>query len=262
MNNENLGVQRLLWKNEGQSRQNAGFVSILKRFSRVARLLLLSFSIPALLPGKCCRLFMAPINQPYLFSFTTGGLLVNECRVVVGSFQKTKDWDTTLLEVRSGNLLQTRTVATTDKRFREVRRRLECLNQVQLSLLQQGNQDEQIAMVWLGTCKAYRIIREFAVEFVRDRFLTMQMTVAPADFDKFIDSKALWDSTLDDLAESTRTRLRRVVYQMLREAGIVSAGLVRPSNLSSSTVAALKSDSAPMYRIFPVSDRDFARLAG
>ncbi|MEJ7592049.1 MAG: DUF1819 family protein [Planctomycetaceae bacterium] len=201
-------------------------------------------------------------KQQYLCSFTTGGLLINECRVVAEAFAQTKSWDQTLLDVRSKNLLQTRTVATTDKRFREVRRRLDHLNQFQLNLLQHGSQDEEIAMVWLGTCKAYRIIREFAVEFVRDRFLTMQLTVSPTDFDKFLDSKAVWDSALDELAESTRIKLRRGVMQMLREAGIVNNELVQPCILSSATVAALKSDQEPLYRVFPVSDRDFARLAG
>lgn len=188
--------------------------------------------------------------------------MVNECRVVIESFAQTNDWEQTLLDVRSKKLLQTRTVATADKRFREVRRRMEHLNQCQRSLLQHGILDEQIAMAWLGTCKAYRIIREFAVEFVRDRFLTMQLTVEARDFDKFLDNKAVWDSNLEELAESTRIKLRRVVMQMLREAGIVTNGLVQPCILSSATVAALKSDRESLYRIFPVSDRDFARLAG
>ena len=113
------------------------------------------------------HLLMAKPNQKYVCSFTTGSLLVNECLVVVETLAQTGDWEQTLLTVRSKNLLQTRTQATTDKRFREVKRRLEPLNEPQRDLLMHGNQDEQIAMVWLGICKAYRIIREFATEFVR-----------------------------------------------------------------------------------------------
>lgn len=205
---------------------------------------------------------MVSRKQSYLCSFTTGGLLVNECRQVLEVFARTRDWNTTLLEIRSRNLLQTRTMATTNKRFREVRRRLENLNQCQQDLLLHGSHDEQIAMVWLGICKAYRIIKEFAIEFVRDRFLTLQLTVSTTDFDKFLDSKAIWDDSLDALADSTRTKLKRVVTQMMREAGIVTNGVIQPILLTHATVAALKSDREPMYQVFPVSDRDFARLAG
>ena len=90
----------------------------------------------------------------------------------------------------------------------------------------------------------------------------MQLTVSQTDFDNFLDGKAVWDSTLEELADSTRIVLRRVVMQMLREAGIVTNGVIQPCLLSPATVAALKSDRAPLYQIFPVSDRDFARLAG
>ena len=205
---------------------------------------------------------MAPRKQSYLCSFTTGGLLVNECRQVIEVFARTKDWSATLLEVRSKNLLQTRTMATTDKRFREVRRRLESLNECQQDLLLRGSHDEQIAMVWLGICKSYRIIKEFAIEFVRDRFLTLQLTLNTTDFEKFLDSKSIWDASLEALTDSTRTKLKRVVTQMMKEAGIVANGLIQPCVLSRATVTALMSDREPLYQVFPVSDRDFARLAG
>jgi hypothetical protein len=49
---------------------------------------------------------------------------------------------------------------------------------------------------------------------------------------------------------------------MLREAELVIDSIVQPRVLSAATVEALQTDPTPLYQIFPVSDRDFARLAG
>lgn len=201
-------------------------------------------------------------NQKYLFSFTTGGLLLYECLVVVELLTQTDDWQHVLQAVEADNLFQTRTLATTKKRFTAVRRRLERLTPAQRNLLSRGGHDEQTSMVWLGICKAYRIIREFAVEFVRNRFLTMQLTVDQTDFDNFLDGKAVWHAGIDELADSTRKRLSGAVTQMLKEADIVVDGIVKPCVLTPTIVEALKSDPEPLYQIFPVSDTDFRRLAG
>jgi hypothetical protein len=203
---------------------------------------------------------MAPTVGEYNFSFIAGGLLVNELTAVAEVLHELQDWDKTGAYVESENLLRSRAASSGRRMFAEIRNRLQVLTKTQRVLLTEGVTSDQTDVAWLAACKAYRIVREFAEEVVRERFVTLAMTVSGEDFDRFLNAKEAWEPRLESLAESTREKARTVVMRMLREAGITSDdGFIQPTLLSEELVAAIRSDDVSLYRIFPISDQDFAR---
>tara|TARA_R110002110_G_scaffold85816_4_gene223694 strand:- start:28225 stop:28638 length:414 start_codon:yes stop_codon:yes gene_type:complete len=87
-----------------------------------------------------------------------------------------------------------------------------------------ADRTEQQALLWLSTCRAYRFVREFAVEIIRERFISYQLDLHLESFDIFFDAKAEWDEGLAGISLSTRLKLRQILFRMLREAGVISAG--------------------------------------
>ena len=52
-----------------------------------------------------------------------------------------------------------------------------------------------------GACKQYSLVREFAIEVVREKFLRLDLALSYLDFDIFFNAKAEWD---DELAALNR----------------------------------------------------------
>lgn len=205
---------------------------------------------------------MSSTQNPYSFSFIAGGLLLSEMTAVAEPLLESGDWKKVADFVEAENLLQSRTVSSGRRLFAEIRNRLQVLTDTQITMLVNGVASDQLAVAWLAICKAYQFVREFAEEIVRERFVTLALTVDGADFDRFLDAKAAWEPHLETLTDSTREKARTVVMRMLREAGIISDdGFILPTLLSAELVSAIQADDPSLYRVFPISDQDFARAS-
>ena len=101
--------------------------------------------------------------------------------------------------------------------------RLQEFSDRELDLLISGSQEDQNHLLWVAVCRRYRLVAEFAVEVVRERFLSMGATLELADFDAFFFRKADWHEELDTLKPATRNKLRQVLFGMMRDAGLISA---------------------------------------
>ena len=88
-------------------------------------------------------------------------------------------------------------------------------------------------LLWVAVCRRYPFIREFATEVLREHFLVLRRRLVFADFDHFLNAKALWHAELDDIAKSTQLKLRQNLFRMLREADLLSDQYeIHPAQLS------------------------------
>jgi hypothetical protein len=100
-------------------------------------------------------------------------------------------------------------------------------------LIEQADHADRQGLLWLASCRAYRFIRDFAVEVIRERYLSYHYDVPLESFDILLDAKAEWDSHLASLTSSTRLKLRQVLFRIMREAGVISqAGQIQGALLS------------------------------
>ena len=198
--------------------------------------------------------------ERYRLSFTTGGLFLQQSPLVAERYLVLRDWAKTRAEVRSGNLLQARTASAAKRVSIELFGRLELLDFEELETLVKGNLRERGYLLWAAVCRRYAFIREFAIEVLREYHLSRRHQIALSDYDAFYNSKALWHSELDEIALSTQQRLRHGVFQMLREADLLSEqGLIQPALLPPHIARLLARNGRENLLVFPATDSEIQR---
>jgi hypothetical protein len=193
-------------------------------------------------------------------SFSTGGLFYNESLKTLGVYEVEKDWSLTREKVLAKNLLQSRTQSSTARRAREICHRLETLTTKQLQLLSSGSVQEQLYLLWVSICKHYPFIKEFAVQVLREKFLRMDLLLTHQDYDIFFDMKAEWHEELEQLTESTKAKLRQVLFKIMREAELLSKdNMILPGLLTQELAAVLAEDNPEWLTVLPISDTEINR---
>jgi hypothetical protein len=66
--------------------------------------------------------------------------------------------------------------------------------------------------------KTYRLITDFMLEVVLAKWMEKKDTLRPAEFFDFYESKSISHSELNSVAESTRKKIRQVIFYMLEQA--------------------------------------------
>ena len=197
------------------------------------------------------------MSNKYKLSFTAASLSISEAIKIAEVYLHCKDWDKTRIAVKENNILQSRTNSRTIRVLRELIQRLKLLSGEQLTLLVEGNLQEQRYLLWFATCKTYEIIREFAIEVLLDKFLSLHLEISELDYDGFFNRKADWNEELDVITESTKVKLKTVIFRMMREAGLISDNnVIIPAILSKRLVIVLSSDAPMSYQIFPIHPSD------
>lgn len=196
-------------------------------------------------------------NSKYKMSFTSGGLFYNESLQVTELYNETGDWQKTRDRVLSENILQARTESSAKRRAREICFRLEKLTEVQLQLLLAGSRQEHQYLLWIAVCKHYSFIRDFMIEVVREKYLRMDLHLQPQDYEIFFDEKAEWHEELEKLSNSTKAKLRQVLFKTMREAEIISReDMIIPCLLTEQLTQVITADNPSWLTVLPVSDMD------
>jgi hypothetical protein len=162
-------------------------------------------------------------RQDYKMSFSTGGLFLNESLEVARLHVEGEPWENTILRAMDEGATSLPKSASNRRSLREISNRLLTLTAEERSyFLEEADRSDQQALLWIATCRAYRFVREFAVEVVRERYLSYQLELPLESFDILLAAKAEWDEGLAGLSRSTRLKLRQIMFRMMREAGIIS----------------------------------------
>jgi len=199
-------------------------------------------------------------TDTYILSFTSAGLSFSESIVIAETYLELGDWEATKEKVKSENLIRPRTRSSTHRVYQELAPRLRELTSEQLELLVEGTIQEQKQLLWLAICKRYAYIREFAVEVIHEKYLRMDYEVTDFDYDAFFNRKADWHEELDGLADSTRKKIKTVIFRMLREADILDQGhFILPAILTRRMIEVLAPDAPLGYQIFPITRAEIER---
>jgi len=159
----------------------------------------------------------------YSMSFTTGGLFHRESVRLATLFMELGTWDAVRDRVLSENILQARTQNTAKRVCREVCSRLKTLEPKEFELLINSAPQEQGYLLWLAVCRRYKFIADFAVEIIRERYLSLKADLHYEDFDSFFNKKSEWHRELEEIKPVTRNKLRQILFKILREAGLIGS---------------------------------------
>jgi hypothetical protein len=201
-------------------------------------------------------------NERYSMSFTTGSLFYRESVKLAELYLDLGDWNSVRNKVIAENLLQTRALNTLKRVCREVISRLKTLNTAELEFLIDGNPQEQGYLLWLAVCRRYRFIADFAVEVLRERYITLKTDLSYDDFDSFFNQKSEWHAELDEIRPTTRSKLRRVLFKILRETDLLTVdNIIKGAMLSPRLLDVIPKVSRRDVVYFPVFESDLKWMA-
>jgi len=163
-----------------------------------------------------------PASEEYRLSFGTGGLYVTESAQLIQSFNDLHDWSDVIEDAVDKNLLQFKSAQSTRRAVREICTRLKSLTAEELEFFQTADPFDQAILCWLASCRTYQFVGDFATQVLLENFASYKLDLNHAAFDFFFDDQAQFHPELEDLTESTRKKLRQILFRMLREAGILT----------------------------------------
>ncbi|MDD2598103.1 MAG: DUF1819 family protein [Kiritimatiellae bacterium] len=196
-------------------------------------------------------------NDRYSMSFTTGSLFHSESVKLATLYVDLGNWNSVRDKVIEENLLQARTLNTLKRVCREVISRLKTLSSGEIEFLVACNHQEEAYLLWLAACRRYSFIADFAVEVLRERYVTLKIDLTYEDFDSFFNRKSEWHLELDAITSATRSKLRQILFKMLREADLLTANnMINAAMLSPRLLALIQQSSGRDVLYFPVFESD------
>ena len=202
------------------------------------------------------------IESKYILSFTAASLRLNEMVKVAKAAQEDDITDLDTVK-ESGVVFGSVKNRTTDREFREIRKRLETLTPDQKNILIHGDLNSQKQIAFLAVCKHYAFIRDFAIEVIRDKVLVFDYQLHESDYNSFINNKISLHPELEKFSESTRKKAKQVMYRILEQAGIINNAVektIQPQILQQDVINALHKEEPMWLKIFMMSDRDIKQL--
>lgn len=197
----------------------------------------------------------------YQTSFTRAALLPLESLRIAELYVELGDWEKVREAVIQNNLLQARTENTLAKIYQELAARLSLLDRQELELLVQSDRQQQGYILWLATCRRYPLIADFAVEVLHDHYLLFKPVVTREDFVRFLNQKGEWHEEIDALSDSTRGKIRQIVFKMMREAGLIGEQFqIFPALLNATLVQMLYRKNRKELAYFPIYEVDAQRM--
>lgn len=214
-------------------------------------------------------------EQRYRLSFTVGGLLAPQGRIVASLFMDDEDrtdphalaHDENELGERiarirrraiDGNALSIRTQAASSRMVSEVIKRLSTLSGTELRCLAGADTPtaDRHALMWVAMCRYYALVGQFAHEVLRDHYLMGMPTVTYGDYDRFILAKAMWHPELETLSRTTASKLRANLFTAMHEAGLVDKtdNTLQPALLGNSLTGILE-HRPESFGFFPIGER-------
>jgi hypothetical protein len=191
-------------------------------------------------------------QQNYKMSFSTGGLFINESVEVAKLHQPGEPWRETLERALTDRTMTQPKIASNRRSLREITTRLEMLSEDDVEFLIYADREDQVALLWVATCRAYRFVREFAVETIHERYLSGKSDLPVEIFENFFDHRAEWNEVIANISKSTRMRLRQVLFKILREANIISEeNQIHSALLSTRFIGHLAGKNKDELRFFP-----------
>ena len=161
----------------------------------------------------------------YRLSFGTGNAYINESNLILKKYLENKDWRETEKYSIENNILQTNTLSSSKRIFREISLRLKSLSQQEQDFFIRSNYLDQSILIWIAICRTYKFIGDFASIVISEKFNSYQLFLGYDDFDYFFEKQLIFHPKLHDLKDSTIKKLRQVFFRIMKDLNILTKNL-------------------------------------
>lgn len=177
-------------------------------------------------------------NKKYRFSFTAASLQVPTMIAMARKMMR----ESITTEQLSPEDMGKERYKTSQREFREIKARLECLSRDEIRLLSEGPFEEQKLISFVSFARLYRFFYEFMIEVVAEKILVFDYTLTEMDYNVFFNRKAVDHTEVERLTTATQNKVKQVVFKVLEQAGIINniqERVIQAPQLSPSFVALL-----------------------
>ncbi|MCF7790543.1 MAG: DUF1819 family protein [Victivallales bacterium] len=189
--------------------------------------------------------------------------MMNETLKVAEKYRELKDWNTAESFILENNVLQKKTLSTAKRMFKEFKLRVQALDMHELELFINGSYEIQKQMNFLAICKAYSFIKDFTLEVVRNKYLEFNNLLKETDFEIFLEDKSYSHPEIERLKDSTKVKLRNVVFKILDEAGFITdkkSRIITPVLLNKEVKELLLKSNPEFLKIYLLSDGEISKI--
>jgi hypothetical protein len=162
-------------------------------------------------------------KSSFKLSFTSLALGLQEASAALNLYRETGDWDQAAIRAVEKNVLQKNNSASTRRIFREIRQRLQTLDEDTLNYFLDANTEDQKAILLIAACKCYPFLFDFIRITLADKYTVFDYRVGKEDFDTYWNRSSLEHPSLEEVSDSTRLKIRQVTFRLLAEAGLLSS---------------------------------------
>lgn len=163
----------------------------------------------------------------YRGDIVAGSLLVSESRkiadLLIQGYAPDKIPDKTLED----NLLQKRSPVTAKRQARLILNRLSGLDREFWYLIRDGSHDQAAQILLCSALKHTRLLGDFIRLVIQPKIKTFQKEIAFQDWNDFFEQCLILDPEIGKWSEATRTKIRRVIFTVLVQAGIMDSAKSR-----------------------------------
>lgn len=148
---------------------------------------------------------------------------------------------------------------TNQRHFQELRIRLENLTKEEIELLADGDLNDKKYVTLLALCKSYRFIFDFVVEVVREKALVYDFEIRESDYNSFINRKIYDHPEFEQLSESTKDKIKQVLFRILAEVGLIDnakSRVIQPVLIGAKLEKIIRNDNPGFLKLFLRPDRE------
>ncbi len=206
------------------------------------------------------------LNTRYTLSFTASSLRPELARIVAEAYLDCGDWGLAKQRILEQNALQSRVASSGIRMEREIRQRVQTLTRPQIEILASAPADSRAALAWLSALKSSAFVFDFAAEVLRTKLEALDPDLRPSDYETFYFGKCAAHPELVAIKTTTQAKIKRVLFTMLREAGILipsspSATVCRPV-VPHDVLTAIIADDRRWLAGFLLPDTEISLLRG
>lgn len=199
-------------------------------------------------------------NEKYLMSFLVGGLFYQHSLTIAELYNTLNSWDEVFKLIVDKNVLQARMQSSAKRIGHEIINRLKTLTAQELEVLLDTSPIEQKQILFISVCRRYKFIYDFSKDIVRERYLTLKYDLPTEEFDSFYNKKEQWHEELEKISDSSRYKLRTVLYKILLEAEIIDKNkIILPTMPSIHFIKLIAKTDLDDLLVFPMSDFDIKK---
>lgn len=158
-------------------------------------------------------------KNTYRFSFTAASLLVAE---MVYLSRLVTEEGLTIDQLKPEHLNKERS-ATNKRQFTDLILRFKTLSGEEVRRLSHSTYDEQRLISYISFGRAYQFFRDFVEEVLVEKVTLFDMKLTEMDYNSYFSRKAVDYNEVDALADSTRKKVRQVIFRVLAEAGLIDS---------------------------------------